>query len=183
VVVFIDGAFGIGKSTVAGALRRLLPGSAIFDPEWVGFVLRRLPRAIPLAGRGTDDFQDLALWRRGSVLGIRAMRAARDPVIVPMAFSNRAYLEEILGGVGRFDPAVRHFCLVAPLAVVLERLAARASAEARPVTAWEARRAEECCAAHRAPGFGEPVAAEARAPDAIAAEIARRLEAGARPVR
>ena len=92
-VVFLDGAFGIGKTTVARRLRALLPGSAIFDPEWVGLVLRRLPRAISLAGRGTDDFQDLPLWRRGSVLGIRAARAVRDPVIVPMAFSNRAYLE------------------------------------------------------------------------------------------
>lgn len=53
-------AIGIGKTTVAGRVS----GSAIFGPERIGYVLRRLPRWIPLEGRGSDDYQDLSLWRR-----------------------------------------------------------------------------------------------------------------------
>jgi broad-specificity NMP kinase len=40
-IVVINGSFGVGKTTVAKLIRRSLPGSAIYDPEWVGFVLRR----------------------------------------------------------------------------------------------------------------------------------------------
>lgn len=172
-VVFLNGAFGIGKTSVARRLRRQLPGSAIYDPELAGLVLRRLPSWIPLEGRGTDDFQDLAAWRRASVLGIRAVRALRRTVIVPMAFSRLDYLHEVLQGVGRFDAEVRHFCLVAPLPVVLERIARRGGDLAQ--LGWQLRRAGECCAAHGSAGFAEHVSAEDGTPDQIAAEIAARI--------
>ena len=45
--VLINGAFGIGKSTVARELRSLLPRSVIFDPEWVGLALQRMPGSKP----------------------------------------------------------------------------------------------------------------------------------------
>src|SRR5438034_7332264 len=51
--VLINGAFGIGKSTVARELRSLLPGAVIFDPEWVGLALQRMP------SRKISDFQHL----------------------------------------------------------------------------------------------------------------------------
>ena len=168
----MNGAFGIGKTTVARELRRRRPGSAIYDPEWAGLILQRLPRFVRLEGRGTDDFQDLPLWRRTSLRGIRATRLLRSTVIVPMAFSNLAYLTELLAGVRRFDPRVRHFCLTAPFEVVRARL------ERRGITAWQLRRAAECCAAHRAPEFAEHVATEARDAEDVAAEIDMRLGAG-----
>ena len=34
-IVFLNGAFGIGKTSVARQLRRQIAGSAIFDPELV----------------------------------------------------------------------------------------------------------------------------------------------------
>ena len=52
--VLINGAFGVGKSTVARELRSLVPRSVIFDPEWVGPALQRIP------GQGVSDFQDIA---------------------------------------------------------------------------------------------------------------------------
>jgi hypothetical protein len=150
-------------------------GSAVFDPEIVGLVLQRMPAWIPLAGRGTDDFQDLALWRRLSVLGIRAARAVHRTVVVPMAFSNLAYLGELTCGVAKFDASVRHFCLIAPLSVVLERLAKRGGDLAHPSLAWQVRRARECCAAHQAAEFGEHIRADDRTPAQIASVIAARL--------
>jgi predicted kinase len=174
-VVLLNGAFGIGKTTVARRLRRLLPGSALFDPELAGLVLRRLPRWIPLEGGGTDDFQDLAAWRRSAVLGIRAVRSLRPTVIVPMAFSRLDYLREIARGAGRCDADVRCFCLVAPLPVVLERLAARGGDLAQASLAWQVRRAGECCAAHRSAEFGERVSAAGRSADEIAADLAARI--------
>jgi hypothetical protein len=156
-------------------LRRRLPGSAIYDPELAGLVLRRLPSWVPLEGRGTDDFQDLAAWRRATVLGIRAVRALRRTVIVPMAFSRLDSLHEILHGVRRFDDDVRHFCLVAPLPVVLERIARRGGSLAPAALAWQARRAQECCAAHGSAGFAEHVPAADQTPEQIASRITARL--------
>jgi hypothetical protein len=172
-IVFVNGAFGIGKTTVAARLRERVPGSAIFDPERLGYVLRRLPGWVPLEGRGTDDYQDLPLWRRGSVRGIRLVRAFRPVVIVPMAFSNPGTLQEFVSGVRRFDPAVRHFCLTAPLAVVRERL------ERRGPTEWMLRRAAECCAAHRSAEFSEHIATERLTAEQVAAEIEARMGIGA----
>lgn len=174
-VVFLNGAFGIGKTTVARCLRGRLPGSAIYDPELAGLVLRRLPSWVPLEGRGTDDFQDLAVWRRASVLGIRAARALRRTVIVPMAFSRLDYLREVLDGVRRFDAELRHFCLVAPLPVVLERVGRRGQRLSPAALAWQVRRAEECCAAHGSAEFAEHVPAAEQTPDQIASRIAARL--------
>jgi hypothetical protein len=76
--ISINGAFGIGKSTVARELRSLLPQSAIFDPEWVGLALQRMP------GPRISDFQDLASWRRLTVIGAAGEPASgveeRSPV-------------------------------------------------------------------------------------------------------
>ena len=121
-VILINGAFGIGKTTVARALSRRLPGSVICDPERIGFVLQRFRK---ISGRPVEDFQDLRSWRRLSVLGVRAAAALRPHVIVPMAFSNLSYLQEVRDGIARFAPRVHCFCLVAPLPVVRERLRRR----------------------------------------------------------
>jgi len=76
-IVFINGAFGIGKSTVARHLRTRLGGRAIFDPEPLGVFLQHVAQWFPLNGAGTDDFQDLSAWRQ-RLTG----RAAEDGTIV-----------------------------------------------------------------------------------------------------
>jgi tRNA uridine 5-carbamoylmethylation protein Kti12 len=164
-ILLLNGAFGIGKTTVARELLRRLNGSATFDPEWAGSALR-------LFSPRVDDYQDLPVWRRLTIVGVRAMRALHPMVIVPMAFTNLNYLEEIRRGVSRADPEVRHFCLVAPLHVVMDRLARRAKS---PPSAWQLRRAEDCCAVHGEPPFAEQVSAAGREPGEIAADIVDRL--------
>lgn len=57
-VVWINGAFGVGKTTTADLLATRA-GWRKCDPEFVGYVL-----AEHLRDRGVDDFQDLAAWRR-----------------------------------------------------------------------------------------------------------------------
>ena len=94
-VVFINGSFGIGKTTVARLLADRLTKSAVFDPEPVGLVLSRLALLLPLRQR-TDDFQDLLLWRRICVRAIRLELRLCKTIIVPMTFSNVAYLGEFL---------------------------------------------------------------------------------------
>jgi len=164
--VLINGAFGIGKSTVARELRSQLPGAVIFDPEWVGLALQRLP------GRKISDFQSLVSWRRMTVLGARCLVRFRCPLIIPMAFSNRAYLDEVRSGLARSGRPVLHFCLTASIDVVRERLKARGEPLGDPAWTWVHRRAAECCVAHRSPAFATHIPTDQRSPATIAAELA-----------
>ena len=151
-ILLLNGAFGIGKTTVARLLVKRLPRAVLFDPELIGIPLQRITRVA--------DFQDLRVWRWLTLAALRITRLFFRNVVVPMAISNPAYLIR-----GR---DIVHVCLVAPPEVVRERLARRG----RDAGAWEHRRAEECCIAHRGPEFARQVNAE-RSPEEIADEILR----------
>lgn len=58
-IVWINGAFGRGKTTLAEALHWRLPDAMSFDPEYVGYILRMW---VPAPDSG--DFQDIPLWRK-----------------------------------------------------------------------------------------------------------------------
>jgi hypothetical protein len=174
VIVFLNGAFGIGKTTVARRLRRALPASVICDPEKVGFVIQRLGRLLPLSGADGDDFQHIPAWRRLTQAHIRACRALRPIVLVPMAITEPAYLEQLRSGALKIDPDVRHLCLVAPLETVQARLAGRVARSASDA-AWQMRRAAECCSAHGHPRFAEQVDTAGATPDEVTDAILARL--------
>src|SRR5215212_700270 len=114
-ILLLNGAFGIGKTTVARAMVARMPRALLFDPELIGMALQRLGR---LTGRRIDDFQDLRMWRRLTVAGLRIARRFRPNIIVPMAISNVAYLDELRAGISAFEPRLVHVCLVAPVEVV-----------------------------------------------------------------
>lgn len=174
-IIFLNGSFGVGKTTVARVLRRRIKGSAIYNPELAGQLLRYVPRRKPLSGPETEDYQDFRAWRACTLLGIRITRLVRDTVIVPMAFTNPAYLAKLRSGAARFDPNVRHYCLTAPLAVIRERLSQRAEFSSPADQAWQFRRAAECCAVHDRPEFREQICTEHRSVDEVAADILGRI--------
>lgn len=169
-IVMLNGSFGVGKTTVATLLHEALPGSIIYDPEWVGYLIRRRPRWIKLSGEGTDDYQDIDLWRHSVVMGIRLFHwFVSGPVIVPMTFTHYGYFEEIVTGIKRFCSDLRIFCLKASLETLKLRLLQRGVAVESPDGQWLARRIVECVAAHQDPRFGEAVSTENR----VAAEVAQ----------
>lgn len=165
--VLINGSFGIGKTTVARELRARLK-AAIYDPEIAGLALQRLP------GLRVPDFQDLPAWRRLTVAGAKAVGWFRPIVIIPMAFSNRSYLDEVRDGLLRTKRPVSHFCLTAPLPIIQERIAKRGTRDDGE-RSWVLRRAEECCTAHEDRAFAIHIPTEARSPAAIADDIVSQL--------
>jgi chloramphenicol 3-O-phosphotransferase len=168
VILLLNGAFGAGKTTVARLMVARAARAVLFDPEPIGVVLQRAAR---LAGRDVGDFQDLRLWRRLTILGLRVTRRFWPNVIVPMAFSDAAHLQEIRAALERFEPRVLHFCLVAPVEVVHARLRHRGH---HPSThPWEYRRAAECCLVHGGDAFATHVDAADRTPEEIAGELLR----------
>lgn len=178
-IILINGSFGVGKTTVARLLRQRIAGSRIYDPEWVGSILMRLPSIIQLRGRGTDDFQDIALWRRSVVRGIGLTRSfTRATVIVPMAFSDRGYLDEVLDGIRRGGAATMIFCLTASEATIRKRLQQRGENFSRRSGDWAIRKARVCIEAHHDPHFSEPIDTEVMDAEEVANEIIRRLATG-----
>lgn len=57
-MIWINGTFGVGKSTAGKALVDALPALRLFDPEAVGYML-----AHSLKDQSFADFQDLPAWR------------------------------------------------------------------------------------------------------------------------
>jgi predicted kinase len=167
--VLINGSFGVGKTSVARELRLALPSSIVFDPEIIGFVLKRLP------GYRYSDYQHSKLWRRLSVLGAKLAGIRHRAVIIPMTFSQLSYLEEVLTALGSNGRPVCHFCLVAPVSVIRERLAKRGEPFGDSRWSWVHRRAGECCAAHESPDFATHVVAVGVGPAAIAATLATEM--------
>ena len=125
-VILINGSFGVGKTSVARAIRKALSGSAIYDPEYAGPWLWRIARWVSVDGSDTDDFQDMPAWRRSVVLGTRfACLLSPGPVVVPMTFDNPTYFAQVWSGIGALEPTARAFCLTATLATIRSRLVGR----------------------------------------------------------
>jgi AAA domain len=151
VIIWLNGGFGAGKTTLAQELHRRLPDAVVYDPEDVGFMLWRW---MPSNG----DFQHLPSWRElvvATALSLRRHHA--DTLIVPMSLIRDAYRAEILGGLAAAGEEVLHVFLVADAGVLRERLNARVT---RPGKDWDQAARELGMT-----GVDEIVAAAARQPD------------------
>jgi AAA domain len=120
VIIWINGAFGAGKTTLAEELHRRLPDAVLYDPEYVGFMLRKW---VPVP---TGDFQDLPSWRElvvATALSLRRHHA--DVLIVPMTLINDGYLAEILGSLAAAGEEVLHVFLDLDADVLRQRITDR----------------------------------------------------------
>ena len=84
----LNGAFGVGKTTVARALVSALPNAPLFDPEEVGYLARRLTEGVRAGAEDTDDFQDIALWRSLTIQSVAVLRRQYRPtLVIPMTLA------------------------------------------------------------------------------------------------
>lgn len=123
-IVWLNGAFGAGKSTAAQELLDLLPGSTLYDPELVGRGLKEMLPAKRLDD--VDDYQDLPSWRRLVVDAAAALLTeVPGPLITPMTLLRQEYRDEIFGGLAARRIPVRHMLLHAEETILRERIALR----------------------------------------------------------
>ncbi|WP_433684991.1 AAA family ATPase [Nocardia sp. CA-119907] len=117
-IIWLNGTFGAGKSTTAGELTALLPGSRIFDTEEVGLMLRHV-----LASEIVRDFQDWQPWRG---LVVAAATQILDYVggilIVPQSVLVHQYWQEIRAGLEKAGVPLHHFVLHADHRELLRRI-------------------------------------------------------------
>lgn len=153
-IVWLNGPFGVGKTATAHELLLRWPGSHLFDPEEVGFLLRRV---LP-TGLQTEDFQDLPLWRELVLRLIDTTAKAHPaPLIVPMTLVHPAYFEALVP-VLRQSHTLFHFALLARPETLYQRLAARGDGP----DSWPAQQISRCLQALRSPVFAQPIETDSR---------------------
>jgi broad-specificity NMP kinase len=151
VIIWINGGFGSGKTTLAEELHRRLPDAVVYDPEGVGLMLWKWIQP-------NGDFQHLPSWRElvvATALSLRRHHA--DTLIVPMSLIRDAYRAEILDGLADAGEEVLHVFLEVDPDVLAERLNARVT---HPGRDWD-----EAARELGMTGLDEMVAAAARQPE------------------
>ena len=123
-IIWINGAFGSGKTSAAFELHRRLPDSFVYDPENVGYFIRR--NAPVEFSKG--DFQDIPLWREMNYKLIKLITSQYSGnLIVPMTIVNPIYYDEIICKLRDDGIEIRHFILYASKETILHRLRFRIS--------------------------------------------------------
>jgi adenylylsulfate kinase-like enzyme len=118
-IVWLNGAFGVGKTTIAHRLCELRGDLRLFDPEWLGYML-----SSNLHGLDIADFQDLAPWRTLVPQVARGMTdiAGRDLVAVQSVLVED-YWHELHRGILDQRLDVFHVVLDADETTLRERIA------------------------------------------------------------
>lgn len=121
-VLWINGAFGAGKTTAAFELKRRVENSFVYDPENFGYFIRK--NAPPSFSDG--DFQDIPLWRETTFKMLELLSNRYDGlIIVPMTLVNVEYYNEIIIKLINSGITVRHFILYASKDTLFKRLRKR----------------------------------------------------------
>ncbi|MFF3669544.1 AAA family ATPase [Microtetraspora malaysiensis] len=106
-IVWLNGTFGVGKTTTAKELTTLIPEARIFDPEHVGYMLGRVPN-LPRLG----DFQHWPPWRHLVVeTASQLLNYVGGVLIAPQTVLVERYWAEISTGLERAGIPVHHFVL------------------------------------------------------------------------
>ena len=167
-VLWINGSFSSGKTTVAELLVERLGDSFLLDPEIIGAVLR--DRLVPPT-LYPGDYQDLPLWRSFTRGAVREAAKQFDGfVIVPMTIARSDYFDEVVGALAR---AVRldHFTLMASRETILGRELARSD----DTGDWAAKTIDRVLPALEDERFAVHVDAETQTAAGVAEDIARRI--------
>jgi hypothetical protein len=147
-VIWINGAFGAGKTTLSQQLTAEDPRLLMFDAELPGFMVREI---VPLPASG--DFQDLRVWRRSVAdTAIALLEEYGRTLVVPMTVVVPSYLEEIFGRLRVHSVGVDHFFIDVPSCVLQARIEAQSvwpddPARDGQVRTWRLEQVARCAAA------------------------------------
>jgi hypothetical protein len=109
VIIWLNGGFGAGKTTLAEELHRRLPDAVVYDPEDVGLMLWKWLRP-------NGDFQHLPSWRElvvATALSLRRHHAGEEVLHVFLELDAGVLRERLNARVTQpgkdWDQAAREF--------------------------------------------------------------------------
>ena len=182
-IVWLNGPFGAGKTTLADRLRLRKPDLLVFDPEEIGFVVKAI---VPPAASG--DYQDLPLWRTLTIAALAELRRHyRQDIVVPMTLVRPDYLDELLGGARRIDDELLHVFLDLDAELLRDRIERQVMhpdpIRNSEICQWRLAQMERCLSAReRLPDDTLVLDTGDHDPDALAAIVLGRMDAVRAPV-
>jgi len=164
-IIWINGAFGSGKTTAAYELRRRLPNSFLYDPEQIGYFLRK--HTPPQMQK--DDFQHYELWRKFNVdMLTQFSKHYSGVIIVPMTIVDEQYFNEIITALKINGINLYHFSLLASRETLLKRLRHRGHSK----HSWPAKQIDRCITSLSKDSFGQHIDTEHLRPEEVIEHIA-----------
>jgi hypothetical protein len=166
-IIWINGAFGSGKSNVAEAVNKLIPKSFVYDPEQVGYFLWHV---FPDEMKRKGNFQHIPIWREFNYKILKHISSTYDGVIiVPMTIYIRQYYDEIATALENDGIMVKHFILSATKQTIINRLVGRGD----PADGWAAQHIDRCINAFATDISGEMIDTEENDIDKCAFNIVK----------
>ncbi|WP_312668360.1 AAA family ATPase [Tissierella praeacuta] len=166
-IIWLNGAFGSGKTTCAFELNRRLPNSFVYDPENIGYFIRNnTPKEIQ-----KSDFQDHGQWRSFNYEMLKYIALEYlGIIIVPMTINNHQYYEEIIQRLRDDGIILKHYILYADKETILKRLNKRLE---RGET-WAKSQIDRCIEVFNTEITEEKIITDNRSIDYVVEEIAKR---------
>jgi deoxyadenosine/deoxycytidine kinase len=126
-IYWINGPYGVGKSTVAEILQKKLPKAHIYDAEEVGNAIRD---NFPEESKYSVIFEGYSLWRETNYKLLKEICEKYDgDIIVPMALTLTASYEEIIKRLKDSEIKVKYVILDADHMTIHDRIIARGEKE------------------------------------------------------
>jgi len=118
-IIWLNGAFGSGKTTTAFELNKRLSKSFVYDPENLGsFIRHNIPKNLH-----KDNFQDHDQWRYFNYDLLKYIAESYDGIIiVPMTIINIEYYQEIIERLKKDGIRLDHYILYANKKTLNRRL-------------------------------------------------------------
>lgn len=135
-IIWINGAWGAGKTTTAVELHQRLENSFIFDPEEAGFYINKtIPKALK-----KNDFQDFKEWRQINTQMIKLLASEyKGTIIIPMTLIKQEIVDEIIGSLKAEGYLINHYLLETNSEMLHKRLSKRFESQ----TSWARSRIDE----------------------------------------
>lgn len=117
-IIWLNGTFGVGKTTVGQLLAARDTRLRMFDPEWVGYMV-----ANNLSDREVDDFQKLQPSRTLTPLVAHEIfRFTGQHLVAVQSVLTQSYWHEISAGIRTLGHDLLHVLLDADTAVIEQRV-------------------------------------------------------------
>lgn len=117
-IIWLNGTFGVGKTTLSRTYVERFERCRIFDPEHVGYLLGGNLRDIAY-----DDFQDLPPWRNLVPTILQEVQAFTGvDIVAPQSVLNESYWRELSGGMADLGLTVFHVVLDCDVPELVSRI-------------------------------------------------------------